>query len=147
MSSDPAVRFAVLFQCAAGGDPAGLCRRLRAERDSAELLELLVRWGEDLRGAGEAGGARLLQLLERLRAWQRPQRWQQLLSAARALWPEQGQAAAERLQQALAGVQQVQGRELADSGLRGPELGRELKRRRIAAVEAALAGDRGEGYG
>jgi len=139
LSPEPAVRFAAAFQAAAGTDAAGLCRRVRAEREPAELLELLVRWGAEFRRAATGDAAQLLALLQRLRAWQRPQRWQGFVMAARAVWPKQGQIAARRLQRALLGAQQVQAQTLADAGLQGAELGHELQQRRVAAVEIALA--------
>jgi tRNA nucleotidyltransferase (CCA-adding enzyme) len=147
LSPEPAARFAAVFQSAAGTDPAALCRRLRAEREPAELLELLVRWGADFRRAAVAGAPELLSLLERLRAWQRPRRWERFLTAAAAVWPAQGDAAARRLRRALAGAQQADAEALRDSGLQGAELGRALKQRRVTLIEEALAGERGEVHG
>jgi tRNA nucleotidyltransferase (CCA-adding enzyme) len=134
-----ASRFAVLFQGALeAAELESFCRRLRGERGHCDLLADLVRFGPQLRTG--SGPEAQLALLEQARALTDPARFRRLLEAAELAWPEAapgltGLARARELAAA------VSGRALAVAGLRGPELGRALRRQRLAALAEAYDGE------
>lgn len=134
------VRFAVVMYEAArqSGDVEGFCHRQRAGRECCELLALLVATGEGLRKAQTLDAEALLDLLERSRAFQQPERFRSLLDAASALWPGFAPTGRSRLEHALAAASGIDGRALVAEGLRGSEVGDALRRRRTTAIRDVL---------
>jgi hypothetical protein len=120
-------------------DPEALPLRLRAERDFSELLVLLLRLGDDFRQAAQGEPELLLGLVERARAAKRPERFGRFLAACSALWPPVATEGAKNLRLTLAEVEKVGADSLQAEGLRGAELGRELRRRRLGAIRQSLA--------
>jgi len=137
LGADPRARFAVLMHDAADADAEALCQRLRAGREFCDLLGLAVSRGGQLRAVGMGGAAQAIALLEAIRALQRPRTLEQLLQVGAALWPELVVPARGRLEQARRAAAAVRAGDLQQSGMRGPELGQALTRRRIEAVDLA----------
>jgi len=132
-----AVRFAVVIypavQTAASLDT--LCGRLRAEKECSDLLSLVVRLGPDFVAAEAAEAESLLQLLEKARAQQQAERFQNFLLVCETLWPDEAKMAVQRLRLALMGMDDIVASDLLAEGYQGPELGTELAQRRIQSIE------------
>jgi tRNA nucleotidyltransferase (CCA-adding enzyme) len=127
-----AVRFAVL---AWGLDEAAanaLCDRLRAPNEARELAVAGARC-RGLLGAREA--PRLLELLKRADALRRPERFAQLLEAARLAEPQRDLALVER---AFAAASAVDAGAIARESRQ--DIGARVERAREAAIRRALAG-------
>jgi tRNA nucleotidyltransferase (CCA-adding enzyme) len=140
VSEELTIRFAVLFAQAAEntGDPGGLSESLRAPREYRDLLDLVVRCGALFQGSAEGDAESILQLLRISRAEQHPERFQRFLQAAGALSPELYDAADTNLQKALDAVAPISAEALKGEGLRGGEVGAEMKRLRLAAIRDLL---------
>ncbi len=137
-AAGPADRFAVLLGAAVVDPQAGaeICNGLRMDRDSTDLLDWILEWPADRVLAAEA--EQLLQLLEWLKALHHPQRLQRLGGVWSAVTGEQGTAALERAQRAMAAATAVDTAALAAEGWRGPEFGRKLRQRRMEAIATEL---------
>ncbi len=98
------VRFALLAWPLAEDEVAALCERLRAPNEARELAELASRNRGALRGAACAEPGELLALLKRADAFRRPERFAQLIEAARLAAPEADVARVERARAAAAAV-------------------------------------------
>ena len=132
-------------------DPDGaldrFCDRLRVPRRWADLAICTARWQRACRGLDLDTPGDAWPILRGLDVLRRPERFAEVLSACDAIaagradpdWPGRRHA----LERAHAAAAAVDGAALARAGWRGAELGRELDRRRAAAVEAAL--DRHQG--
>ena len=94
------VRFALLAWPLTEPEVSALCERLRAPNEVRELALLACRNRERLRASPRAPGAELLELLKRTDALRRPERFAELLEAARLAAPGLDIA---RLQRALRG--------------------------------------------
>lgn len=141
LGADPKVRFAVAMYAAArlSPDAKGLSLRLRAEREFSELLEMLLRLGDDYRLAVRGKTEQLFRLIEAARAPKQPERFRDFLAACSALWPAAAGEDAENIRQALTAVEKVRADSLQAEGFQGLELGRELRRRRLSAIRQSLA--------
>ncbi len=135
-----AVRFAVVIYPAAkaAASVEELCSRLRAERGCRDLLDVVVRLGTGFVASEHAGAECLLLLLEKARAQQQTERFQNFLLVCEALWPDQAKIAIQRLKLALAGMNDIVPDDLLAEGYRGSALGAELARRRAQAIEKRI---------
>ena len=98
------VRFALLAWPLEESAVAALCERLRAPNDVRELALAGSRNREALLAAARATPQALLELLKRADAFRRPERFAELLEAARLSAPGIDVARLERARQAAAGV-------------------------------------------
>ncbi len=139
-SDDPVVRFAtVMWRAVAGMESAAdYCRRLRAPREYADLLELTLRNGALYQSAAAGKVEDILRLIKQTRAEQQPERFQQFRRVCAALWPGLANAADQNLEQALAALKEVSSEGLRGQGFEGAELGAELERRRLKAITSRL---------
>ena len=139
-SSTLAVRFAVAMYSAAKAvdSVASFYSRLRAEKECADLLDMGVRLGPAFIASAEAKAESLLALLEKAKAQQQSDRFQNFLLVCEALWPEVAEAATQRLKLALMSMNDIVPNDLLTEGYRGPELGAELARRRVQAIEKRI---------
>lgn len=137
---DPRTRFACAMCPAArqAGDLAAFSQDLRAERDYAELLELVVLIERRFVLQPPTAAQPLLELIEAARARQQPQRFAKLINILAALHPVDFGPLQQRWHQALEAVLGVETDELLAAGFFGRSLGQELKQRRIAAIERVL---------
>ncbi len=128
----PEARFAVAFHDAAAlDDPRPFLRRLRAERDYADLLLALLASTPLCPAAAGGDPEALLALLERGRARQQPERFALLLDACLALHPERAGELAAGVALAQRALAEVDAASLAAEGLAGAALGEALRARRI----------------
>jgi len=133
-----AVRFTVLT--AGLDEPAlrALTERLRAPNEVRELALTYCRCRDALRRAAEAPPAAMLETLKRADALRRPERFAELLAAARIV-DERTVRAASRLERALAAARQVDAATIARSAASPTEIAARLDRARESAIAQALS--------
>ncbi len=129
------VHFAVIAWPHQEAEVAALCERLKAPNEARELALLACRNRIALRGAALATPAALLELLKRTDAFRRPERFAELLEAARlaALDVDTG-----RLRRALAAAAAVDGGALAAKAQSPAEIARLIDEARSRAIAQAL---------
>ena len=98
------VRFALLTWPLEESEVTALCERLRAPNDVRELALAACRNRDALLAAARAAPQALLELLKRADALRRPERFAELLEAARLAAPGIDVARLERARQAAAGI-------------------------------------------
>lgn len=138
---EPAERFAALVHPLDPDDALRtLSERLPIPGQWLELARLVARWHGFCAGATAVPGAELEACLAACDALRRPERFKQVLRVASIIHGESAAAGCERLQQALAVASAVDVGPLLADGWEGAELGAELRRRRIAALERLQGG-------
>lgn len=140
LSESLTIRFAALtgsLQDAAGVD--SLCDRLKAPNDCRALATHLAANADDLLGEARNDPGLLLAILDRCDAWRRPERFDELLVAVRAV------GLARRIdfnplpiQDAVRAAKAVDPRTLMDEGYQGKELGLAIRRRRHQIISDSL---------
>jgi len=139
--ASPEVRLAALFG-GLPGDPVAMVEGLRAPRAFVELTGSVVRHGAAFQEAAKGDPEGLYTLLRELRAAQRPERFADFLAAAGAIWQQPAAAAGANLRRALAAISTVSSEALQAQGVQGRALGEALRSASLAAIAAALGGDR-----
>lgn len=164
LKAPPVVRFAVLchdygkaltpqaeLPSHRGHEQAGLkpvsacCERLGVPREFREIALLVTEWHLHVHRAAELRPSTMLKLLEAADAFRRPQRLEHLLLACEAdARGREGYADCEYPQPgivrvALSAAQKVDTQAIVAAGKRGPAIGEELRKQRIAEIKAALA--------
>lgn len=122
-----------------------LCERLKVPNGHRELAVLAARYHTHVHRAGELKAATVLTLLENCDAFRRPERFAELLLACEA--DARGRTGLEQtpypqrdyLQRARAAAAAVALSAEERRGLEGAEIGAQLRRRRLAALEALRA--------
>ncbi len=147
------VRFAALALALRGAEGSAvidhICGRYPVPKKHAELAQTAAALRSDLLSGSPLGAKRVLAALERADAFRRAERFNDALLVLTAL-----ETAGEKtlsgkpkmLSESCAAAQAVSGAELSSAGLRGKNLAAELDRRRLLAVEKALA-TRGKAHG
>lgn len=134
------VRFAAMVHELEPDDElAGLCQRLRVPGAPATVADRLVRWLRAIDEAPMAGPEHLLEILLGLDVPRRPELHERVLRAWRATAEARGidpEPALACLADARRAISAIRGGDLAAEGWGGPALGRELDRRRLAAIRA-----------
>ena len=123
-----------------------LCERLRVPNDCKTLALMVSEHHTTVHTAFELRPATVVKLFDKLDAWRKPARFEQLLLACQA--DSQGRLGfetshypqADYLRQALASALAVDIKAIVNSGLKGAAIKEELHRRRIAAVTDFKAG-------
>ncbi|MGM0413088.1 MAG: multifunctional CCA addition/repair protein [Pseudomonadota bacterium] len=163
LSPEPVVRFAALVHdLGKGTTPAsewprhighegrgvplveGLCERLRTPKAFRELGVIVAREHLHFHRAGELKPKTLVDLLERVDAFRRPERFEQFCLACEA--DARGRPGYEDrdlpqpgiLHTAREAAAAVEARPFAEQGLKGPEIGEAVRHARIQAVAEAL---------
>ena len=129
------VRFALLAWPLDEAQAEALTARLKAPNEVRELALLAVRNRERLRSAGGADAAALLELLKGADALRRPERFAELLQAARLAEPG---LAAERIERARAAAAAVDAGAIA-AAASASQIARRIDEARLAAVRNAIA--------
>jgi tRNA nucleotidyltransferase (CCA-adding enzyme) len=117
-----------------------LCARLRAPNSFRELAVIAARYHLHVHLAKELRPQTIMELFDATGALRSPERFDRFLQACEAdsrgrtgredsAYPQ-----ADFLREALKVAQAVQAAEFADAGLKGEEIGKELRRRRISAL-------------
>ena len=128
------VRFALLAWPLEEGEVTALCERLRTPNDVRELALLACRNREKLLAAARATPQALLDLLKRADAFRRPERFAELLQAARLADPA---VDAARLERARAAAAAVDAGAIA-AAVQGEEIAKRIDAARRRAIAAAL---------
>ena len=128
------VRFALLAWPLAEAAAEALCERLKVPNEVRELALLASRNAAALREAHAAPPARLLELLKGADALRRPERFAQLLEAARTAEPALDTRRLERAQRAAAGVDAG----AVARGHAGADIAARIDQARLRAIEDAL---------
>ena len=143
-TDDTAIRFAALCHRLDADDGlASLCERLPVPRRLGETARLTADWQARITDVMQADAESLLSILEGLDAPRRARRFEAVLQACEAIATAHGETIAtqiERLQTAREAACAVNGARLANEGWRGAALGRELRRQRLEALVALVAG-------
>ena len=164
LSTDAAVRFAALLHDLGKGttpreewprhvghEERGLglvedvCRRLRVPKDYRDLAMLTAKYHGLCHRAEELRPATLLDTLQALDAFRRPQRFEQFLlaceadSTGRPGYERQPYPQADLLRRMLELAASVDAAALAAQGMKGEAVATELRRRRIALIRTARA--------
>ena len=137
LTPDPRQRFAALAATLPPEAVERLGERLRLPNDYRRLALLAARHCKRIRQADRMAPGEILELLEGLDAFRRPETLDDLLPVCAAAAPGEADTRGH-LQKALAAARAVNARELAAAGLKGAALGEELRRRRTQAIAAAL---------
>jgi tRNA nucleotidyltransferase (CCA-adding enzyme) len=128
------VRFALLAWLLNEGEATTLCQRLKVPNEVRELALLACRQREALRAAHAAKPAELLELLKRGDAFRRPERFGELLEAARLAEPRLDTARLERTRDAAA---LVDAGEIASKAISAADIPRLIDEARLAAIGRA----------
>ena len=128
------VRFAVIAWPHREAEVAAVCERLKVPNEARELALAACRHRMALRAAPQASGAALLQLLKRADAFRRPERFRELLEAARLASPGLDTARVER---ALAAASAVDAGVIAARAGSTQEIPRLIDEARIRAIDKA----------
>ena len=122
-----------------------LCQRFRAPNDYRELALLTAKYHGVCHRAEELRAATMLDTLQALDAFRRPERFEKFLlaceadSTGRPGYELQPYAQASLFRDMREAALTVDAAALAAQGLKGGKLAEELRRRRIAAIRAARA--------
>ena len=128
------VRFAVIAWPHREPEVAAVCERLKVPNDVRELALAACRHRMALRAAPQASPAALLQLLKRTDAFRRPERFRELLEAARLASPGLDTARVER---SLAAASAVDAGVISSRAGSTQEIPRLIDEARIHAIEKA----------
>lgn len=118
-----------------------LCERLRVPRDYRELALVVTQHHGLYHRAAELRPGTLLELLEKIDAFRRPERLELFLlaceadSRGRPGFEEQQFEQPDLIRKAYHAAQQVNAREVVDAGFSGKQVGEEQRRRRIDAIK------------
>ncbi|GAB6039981.1 multifunctional CCA addition/repair protein [Endothiovibrio diazotrophicus] len=165
LSPEPVVRFAALLHDLGKGEtPAeewpkhhghdrkgaapilDLCERLRAPNEFRDLAVLTARYHHHTHKLAELRPTTIVDTLDALDAYRRPERFARFLLACKADsrgrtgHEENPYPQADDFERARRACAAINARELAEQGLKGPEIRDALRHRRIAAVRALHIG-------
>lgn len=134
---------AVCHELDADAGIRALEQRLPLPRRTADMVARTARGWPEFAVLESGAAAAVWSLVQRFDALRRPQEFTRLVTVWSLIAAARGEASSSRQQALLTAAQAasaVRGRDLADTGLSGPEFGAALAQRRYAAVEAALLG-------
>ena len=116
--------------------------RLRAPKACADLAAIVTVDHLNVHRAAELRGETLLNLLERMDAFRQPARLEQVIAACscdargRGGEPPTVYVGGEILREAYERANAIQARDVMADGVSGPEIGKQMRARRIAVLEA-----------
>jgi tRNA nucleotidyltransferase (CCA-adding enzyme) len=119
-----------------------LCNRLRAPREVAELARIVARYHGDCHKAFELRPGTILELLHRLDAYRRPERFEDFLIACeadhlgRTGYEQVPYPQADFLRQALGVSKDTDVNKLRAQGLEGQALGQAIESQRLSSIQA-----------
>ncbi|HVV67805.1 MAG TPA: multifunctional CCA tRNA nucleotidyl transferase/2'3'-cyclic phosphodiesterase/2'nucleotidase/phosphatase [Gammaproteobacteria bacterium] len=140
VSAKTPVRFAVLLHNLDNKKLSILCQRYRVPREYKDLAVLVARYQSDYLHVLNWDAAQLLQLLEALDVFRRPERLALFLSACEIIEEDTTVASkrAERLQRAYQLAQTVDPTPILQRGLRGKDIGNALREQQERVIEAQI---------
>ena len=123
---------------------AGLCERLRVPNDCRQLAELVSRYHTHVHRAAEIRPDTLLKVLESVRAFQQPERFDDFLLACeadargRTGFEDRDYPQADRYRQAFRAAAAISAANVDTEGKSGPAIGEAIRRARMDAIRNAL---------
>ena len=135
------VRLAVLARALDPLAVEALAQRLKLPSACRDLALLAARHANLIADAEALGAAELLEVLDSTDAWRRPERFADLMEAA-LIGEDHAAAARARLETALDAAAAVNAGEIAKQAKTPAEIRSGIEQARLAAIEAAIAGDR-----
>jgi tRNA nucleotidyltransferase (CCA-adding enzyme) len=135
-SEASSIRFAALTASLPAPQLENLCEQIRAPNQHRELALLVCRYGAD---ALEDGPAETLAVLEQTDAWRRSERFEEFIIACTAVY-QLPATRAGYLREALLRCRRVDTSAWRDAGLKGPEIGANIRRERLRRLEEMHAG-------
>ena len=121
---------------------AALCERLRVPTQVRDLALLVTEFHDVIHGVQNCSAEALVALFDRIDAWRKPQRVEQLAlcseadARGRLGWEDNTYPQGITLRQAFSTVSAVSTKEVVAAGFKGAEIRQELTRRRIQALSA-----------
>ncbi|GLR08182.1 multifunctional CCA addition/repair protein [Mixta theicola] len=118
-----------------------ICRRLRVPNHIRDLAVLVAEFHDVVHSIEKQTADRLVALFDRMDAWRKPQRINQLAQTSeadargRAGWENNAYPQGNYLKEAFRIVQAVPTKAVIDAGFKGAKVREELTRRRIEALE------------
>ena len=118
-----------------------ICRRLRVPNHIRDLSVLVAEFHDVVHSVEKQTAERLVALFDRMDAWRKPQRVNQLAQTSeadargRAGWENNDYPQGRYLNEAFAIVQSVAPKAVVDAGFKGAQVREELTRRRIELLE------------
>lgn len=163
LSPDPVVRFAALtHDLGKGTTPKeelpkhhdhearsvelvqALCKRYRVPNDYRELAILTARYHTHCHNAEELKSSTILEVIEAMDAFRRPERFEQYLTACKADfhgrpgYEQLEYPQVDRFRKALEAANSVNAKTIVESGLKGEAIREELRKQRINAIKKTL---------
>ncbi|MDH5190649.1 MAG: multifunctional CCA addition/repair protein [Gammaproteobacteria bacterium] len=164
LSDDPVVRFAALtHDLGKGTTPKDLlpkhhghegrsvelvqvlCDRFRIPNEYRELAILTARYHTHCHNAEELKPSTLLEVIEAMDAFRRPERFEQFLTACKADfhgrpgYEQLDYPQVDRLRKALEAANLIDAKALVERGLKGEAIKEELRKQRIDAIKQAVS--------
>jgi tRNA nucleotidyltransferase (CCA-adding enzyme) len=130
-------RFAALARSLAPLAVESLAARLKLPADCRDLALLVARHGNTVLDATELDGASVLELLNSVDAWRRPERFRELVTAAFAGEPDPGGAQA-RLERARAAAAAIDAGQIAMASKGTADIRGNVDAARLEAIRRAL---------
>jgi len=112
-----------------------LCERYRVPNQFSELALLVARYHTDCHRVAELSPEKLLETLQQLDAFRRPQRFEQFLLACEACFADQPYPQAEQFRRAFETARQIDVAKVIADGFKGAAIRDELQQRRLQALE------------
>ncbi|MFT3931849.1 MAG: multifunctional CCA tRNA nucleotidyl transferase/2'3'-cyclic phosphodiesterase/2'nucleotidase/phosphatase [Spongiibacteraceae bacterium] len=125
------IRFAVLCSKLNSAEATALCSRICAPNDYRELVQLVIEQLPAIKMLSSADAAFII--IEQSDALRRPKRFELLLETASAL--RMNDTAIQRLHSAYKNAAAIIAQPLLARGFKGKELGEQIRRERLAAVQ------------
>ena len=141
LCSDPIILFAVLCCCLGKEKIKNFISRFRVPNEYADLAILVSQYQQDYHHILALNADKLVELLERIDAFRRPERFEKFLLACEIFEKgKQEKADVEKmtlkLRQAFNAAKNINTRAFVSEGFEGLELGERIRKARIEAVSA-----------
>lgn len=135
-----AQRFATLLAPMPHATARGVADRLKADNDSKALASLAARTRATLLTTGKAlpEPATLLELLNQIDYWRRPDRFQQLCAALPCILPANDRQKADLLKLAANACEDVDPKALMAHGIQGRALGQAIQTERLQRIATVM---------
>ncbi|MCX7121487.1 MAG: multifunctional CCA tRNA nucleotidyl transferase/2'3'-cyclic phosphodiesterase/2'nucleotidase/phosphatase [Gammaproteobacteria bacterium] len=136
ISSDGAVRFAVLLSHLSQDKVKSICNRFRAPREFSELAVLVSKYHDTYHHLDLRNAAQLLSVLKAIDAFRRPERFAQWIEACRAIYENQNHE--QVLLKALAAAKSVDINALLEKNYQGKAFADALHQLQLSEIDRVI---------
>lgn len=136
-SFDSLVRFAAMFYTLSPHETQILCEKNRVPLDYRDLAQMVATNGAVYFSLNLQSANEILDLLEKVDAFRRPERFDKFLQACSANMQQSERE--KKLQSALKIANEIDVKKIIQDGFTGKEIGDELKKRRLEALLSSRA--------